>query len=143
MITNEQKDRAEKEFAAAAGQAARDAAPAERELEFQNYPSGGRRFDFDAREKALREFQEADYLAESRAYVRDLIRRDREPKAKPSIPATALCFFKDGDQWCCVNGDFKNLMESPAGFGDTFADALNQLGSQVKELVPVDELVPA
>ncbi|MDY6957996.1 MAG: hypothetical protein SVK08_02450 [Halobacteriota archaeon] len=39
---------------------------------------------------------------------------------------------KDGDQWCATRGDFKNLQQSPAGFGDTaleaFADLCKNLG---------------
>jgi|GEM_PF-4317576 len=46
------------------------------------------------------------------------------------IPAHALCYFKDGDQWCCVFGDFINLQESPAGFGNTQSDALVDLTIQ-------------
>ena len=42
---------------------------------------------------------------------------------KPSIPDSAVCFFMDGDKWCCVNGDFVNLQDSPAGFGSTFDEA--------------------
>ena len=44
------------------------------------------------------------------------------------IPHNAICFFRDGDNWCCVLGDFINLQESPAGFGDTFNEALADLG---------------
>ena len=43
------------------------------------------------------------------------------------IPLYAACFFKDGDAWCCVRGDFVNLQESPAGFGATRDDALDDL----------------
>lgn len=50
------------------------------------------------------------------------------PADKPyGVPESAVCFFKDGNQWCCVFGDFDNLQESPAGFGDTFEQALNRL----------------
>ena len=45
----------------------------------------------------------------------------------PSIPASAICYFMDGDQWCCVFGDFINLQESPAGFGNTQIEALKDL----------------
>lgn len=51
---------------------------------------------------------------------------------RPSIPHYALCFFKDGDKWCAVFGDFNNLQESPAGFGDTFDEALNELQAAKK-----------
>lgn len=44
-----------------------------------------------------------------------------------NIPDSAVCFFKDGNSWCCVHGDFINLQESPAGFGDTFEEALKNL----------------
>lgn len=48
-------------------------------------------------------------------------------RRRKSIPDSAICFFKDGDKWCCVNADFVNLQESPAGFGDTFDEALSDL----------------
>ena len=35
------------------------------------------------------------------------------------IPKDALCFIRDGSQWCCFWGDSVNLQESNAGFGDT------------------------
>jgi hypothetical protein len=44
-----------------------------------------------------------------------------------SIPKNALCFFEDGDEWCCVRGDFINLQESKAGFGEYRDVALNAL----------------
>lgn len=43
------------------------------------------------------------------------------------IPHNALCFFMDGNAWCCVFGDFINLQESPAGFGETFDEAIADL----------------
>lgn len=49
------------------------------------------------------------------------------------IPDSAVCFFKDGDDWCCVFGDFINLQESFAGFGKTFDDALSDLRRRSKE----------
>ena len=49
-----------------------------------------------------------------------------------SIPHNALCFFMDGNKWCCVFGDFVNLQESPAGFGDTFYEALEDLNRRAK-----------
>jgi hypothetical protein len=40
--------------------------------------------------------------------------------------------YRDGDQWCATQGDFVDLQESAAGFGDTaleaFADLCKQLG---------------
>lgn len=59
--------------------------------------------------------------------------RFNQPNAKPwednnsNIPSDAICFFKDGDQWCCVFGNFINLQESPAGFGDDITDAMKSL----------------
>ena len=35
--------------------------------------------------------------------------------------------FKDGSAWCATRGGFVNLQESPAGFGETPSDALNEL----------------
>lgn len=35
--------------------------------------------------------------------------------------------FRDGNQWCAVGPGFKNLQESPAGFGDTPDAALYAL----------------
>lgn len=40
------------------------------------------------------------------------------------VPEHALCLFKDGDAWCCVRGDFINLQESRAGFGQCIRDAI-------------------
>jgi hypothetical protein len=48
-----------------------------------------------------------------------------------SIPHDAVCFFRDGDKMCCVFGDFVNLQESPAGFGDNFDEALEDLAKVV------------
>lgn len=47
--------------------------------------------------------------------------------ALSGVPAHAACFFKDGDAWCCVRGDFQNLQESHAGFGSTMEEALDDL----------------
>lgn len=44
-----------------------------------------------------------------------------------NIPESAVCLFIDGDKWCAVYGDFINLQESDAGFGDTFDSALADL----------------
>ena len=40
--------------------------------------------------------------------------------------------FMDGDQWSATLPTFKNLQESPAGFGDTRWDALVALCKEVK-----------
>ena len=39
------------------------------------------------------------------------------------VPSNAFCFFRDGNTWCCVWGDFINVQESPVGFGDTQDEA--------------------
>ncbi len=38
-----------------------------------------------------------------------------------------LNLFRDGNQWCATFGDFVNLEESQAGFGDTALQALAEL----------------
>lgn len=35
--------------------------------------------------------------------------------------------FRDGNKWCATRGDFVNLQESPAGFGDTEGQAIEAL----------------
>ncbi len=53
---------------------------------------------------------------------------NRRPQAEPrSIPTDAICLFKDGTKWCAVTADFVNVQESPAGFGDTIMDAIEDL----------------
>jgi len=66
---------------------------------------------------------QCDGWGRARTRVKVLI----EKYAAPALPAEAVCFYKDGDSWCCVHGDFINLQESPAGFGDTFETALINL----------------
>ena len=51
----------------------------------------------------------------------------RASKIRQGIPDDAICFFKDGDKMVAVFGDFKNLQESPAGFGETFVEAFDGL----------------
>ena len=54
-------------------------------------------------------------------------------ESRRSIPASAVCFFRDGDKMCAVFGDFVNLQESPAGFGDNFEEALADLERKRKK----------
>ena len=61
----------------------------------------------------------------ARTRVHRIIRDNPIPMKGP--PDHAVCFFRDGNKWCCVNGDFVNLQESPAGFGNTFDEALSDL----------------
>lgn len=127
MISEEQIDRVESELSAAAFDAFNQAKQAERALEDYTYPRSTyqrQQYSPAKREKLLVEFREADYLAESRAWVTSLIRAS---KVKSGVPHDALCFFRDGARWCCVNGDFVNLQESPAGFGDNIEQAMEDL----------------
>lgn len=50
-----------------------------------------------------------------------------------AIPDHAICRFKDGNKWCAVFGNFKNLVESVAGFGDTSVEAVQELWRLHKE----------
>lgn len=54
-----------------------------------------------------------------------------DAQAGSPIPVHAICYFLDGNKWCCVFGDFVNLQESPAGFGDTQDAALAELTAQI------------
>ena len=45
---------------------------------------------------------------------------------------TGFKLFKDGNQWCAAKGDFVNLQESIAGFGDTPFEAFVALCRKVK-----------
>lgn len=127
MISNEQIDRALAEMSVAAREAIERARQAERALEDYSYPRtayASRQYDPVKRDKLFDAFQEADYFAESRSFISELIRRSQ---IKHGVPHDAVCFFKDGDRWCCVHGDFVSLQESPAGFGETFESALENL----------------
>lgn len=55
-------------------------------------------------------------------------------ESKPAIPHNAICFFEDGNKWCAVFGDFVNLQESPAGFGDNHEEALWALQAEHERL---------
>lgn len=56
----------------------------------------------------------------------DIIKIQKYRITSGIIPNNVYCFM-DGDQWCCVFGDFINLQESPAGFGKTTGEALKSL----------------
>ncbi len=131
MISNEQIERAYSELRTSAREAFEKAKSAERALETYTY-SDYRQYDPAKRERLLAEYREADYLAESRAWISSLIREFliSAKRVKIGIPHDAVCFFKDGDKWCCVYGDFANLQVSPAGFGDTFEEALDSLKNE-------------
>lgn len=76
MISEEQMERAENEFAANAGAALSVARDAERALESYTY-SSYRTYDPQKREELLKEYRDADYMAESRAWILHMIRSHR------------------------------------------------------------------
>ena len=39
--------------------------------------------------------------------------------------------YMDGNAWCATKGDFENLQESPAGFGDSALEALTRLAVEL------------
>lgn len=57
----------------------------------------------------------------------DLEAAGSAPARNSAVPNHAICLFTDGDQWCCVWGDFINLHESPVGFGSTMRAATDSL----------------
>lgn len=82
MISEKQMDRAEREFAANASASLSVARDAERELEFYTYSSDRRQYDPKKREQLFNDFQDADYMAESRHWILHLIREDRKRMAR-------------------------------------------------------------
>lgn len=83
MITNEQMSRVQSEMKEAARCAVSAARSAERILEDYTYPrTGHERMNYDPmnREKLWMEFREADYLAESRSWIVNLIRESISSK---------------------------------------------------------------
>lgn len=49
------------------------------------------------------------------------------------IPRASISFFMDGNKICCVNGNFKDIQESPAGFGDSFDEAFSNLKKEMRK----------
>ena len=80
--------------------------------------------------KLISESELDSYCDDAPAAVEKIMRMKDRP-----IPHNALCFFLDGNQWCCVFGDFINLQESPAGFGDSFETAMASLQEQNAERI--------
>jgi len=68
----------------------------------------------------------------ARTYIGRLLSKypDEWPHA---IPAEAICLYKDGNAWCAVFGNFINLQESPAGFGDTTEEAIANLKEELEK----------
>lgn len=84
MISEEQMQRAEREFAANTGAAISVARDAERELERYTYYQ--RPFDPAKRDQLLQDYKDADYMAESRAWILNLIREYRAKSAAKVSP---------------------------------------------------------
>jgi hypothetical protein len=137
VISKEQMDRAQAEFRRAYGEAYQQARQAEHLLETYTY-APHEQYNPATRARYLHEYREADYMAESRAWVVQVLQRDREtqPKTCTNIPHNAVCFFKDGDKLCAVFTDFINLQESPAGFGDDFNEAMENLKQALASATP-------
>lgn len=74
MISKAQKRRTYLEFKREADIAIREAGEAERDFEGYTYRSDG--FNPVVRDKKLERFNEADYMAESRVYILQLIKKD-------------------------------------------------------------------
>jgi hypothetical protein len=144
MISKEQMERALKEFTSGAAVAFAKARDAERSLEAYTY-SPRRDYTPERREKLLEAFRDADYEAESRAWIRELIKKALKPE-RHSIPHNAVCFWLEGDKMQAVFGDFVDLQNSPAGFGDNFDEALADLkvqsSSNVRPYLENDTLKP-
>lgn len=51
--------------------------------------------------------------------------------ACPDHGGPSIRTFKDGNAWAAVHPDFRNLQESPAGFGDTPEEAIKALLTSV------------
>lgn len=83
MISNEQMERAEKEFTSAAREALGPARAAERALEDHKYPRTSIGHDPTKRAGFVQAYADADYMAESRAWIAQLIRNERKRLAPP------------------------------------------------------------
>lgn len=56
------------------------------------------------------------------------------PVEKSGVPHNAICLFRDGNKMCAVFGDFINLQESPAGFGDDYQQAIADLNKHLPHM---------
>ena len=84
MISQEQVERCEKEFSSAAALAFAKARDAERSLEAYTYGSY-RNYDPARREKLLEAYRDADYEAESRAFILGLIQQFKRGEGTDAI----------------------------------------------------------
>lgn len=83
MIREEQMERAEKEFTSAAREALGPARAAERALEDYDYPRTSFGHDPTKRAGFVQAYTDADYVAESRGWIAQLIRNERKRIAPP------------------------------------------------------------
>ncbi len=60
-----------------------------------------------------------------------------------NIPADAVCVFADGNKVCAVRGDFVDIIESPAAFGDTVPGAIAALTGAPVGPTTFDEIARA
>lgn len=51
--------------------------------------------------------------------------------APEELCGESLRYYRDGNMMCCTFGDFENLQESPAGFGETDDEAFEDLKRQI------------
>ena len=56
-----------------------------------------------------------------------LIEAVQESWPRRYIPSESLVMYLDGNKWCCCRGNFVNLQESLAGFGETKEAAISDL----------------
>lgn len=82
MITTEQMEQADREFATAATNAVVAARKAERALERQHYGQNDGLKDPSKTAELAAAYDAADYMAESRAWILDLIRKHRAAEAR-------------------------------------------------------------
>lgn len=57
------------------------------------------------------------------------------PEPTPDWWETEIDVKLDGDQWCATDAGFVNLQESPAGFGKTPREAVEELRKSVALLI--------
>jgi hypothetical protein len=50
--------------------------------------------------------------------------------------------FRDGDAWCAAGPEFTDLQRSPAGFGDTQAEAVWALRREMRKAGYPDRTLP-
>ena len=85
--------------------------------------------DDEDRQTAWDLLVEAMAIGVSETRVDELVRKWKCDDADAAIYAehVGAKLFKDGDMWCATGGNFINLQESPAGFGETCLKALAEL----------------